>query len=92
MRYFFNVVDLVVNGRWDYTDEGILDRTHLRFFTRSSMARLFADAGYEVESIVGINPTGSLKFKIVNVMTLGRWADMQYLQFACRARAVKDEA
>ena len=37
VRYFFNVVDLAVHGRWDYTDEGILDRTHLRFFTRASM-------------------------------------------------------
>jgi len=87
VRHFFNVVDLVVHGRWDYTDEGILDRTHLRFFTRSSMARLFLEAGYEVERIEGINPTGSLKFKLVNLMTLGRWSDMQYLQFACLVRA-----
>ena len=86
VRYFFNVADLAVHGRWDYTDEGILDRTHLRFFTRSSMVSLFEEAGFIVDRVVGINPTGSAKFKLVNLLTLGRWSDMQYLQFACRAR------
>jgi len=87
VRYFFNVVDLAVHGRWDYTEEGILDRTHLRFFTRSSMIRLLTECGFEVETAVGINPTGSLKFRLVNLLTLGRWSDMKYLQFACLARA-----
>jgi len=38
------VVDLARN-RWEYTDEGILDRTHLRFFTRQTFARLLEEAG-----------------------------------------------
>ncbi|MBU8871117.1 MAG: class I SAM-dependent methyltransferase [Gemmatimonadales bacterium] len=82
VRYFFNVLDLVLHGRWEYTDEGILDRTHLRFFTRSSIESMFAECGFEIESMTGINPTGSIKFKIVNLLTLGRWQDMKYLQFA----------
>lgn len=86
VRYFFNVVDLAVRGRWDYTDEGILDRTHLRFFTRASMVRMFLEAGYRVDQTVGINPTGSAKFKLVNLLTLGRWSDMRFLQFAIVAR------
>ena len=86
VRYFFNVVDLAVHGRWDYTEEGILDRTHMRFFTRSSMMRLLTECGFEVAAAVGINPTGSLKFQLVNLLTLGRWSDMKYLQFACLAR------
>ncbi|MFQ5898513.1 MAG: class I SAM-dependent methyltransferase [Candidatus Methylomirabilia bacterium] len=32
-------------GRFEYTDRGILDRTHLRFFTGRSLRRLIADAG-----------------------------------------------
>jgi len=34
VRFFGNVVNLVVKGSWEYTDEGILDRTHFRFFIR----------------------------------------------------------
>lgn len=86
VRYFFNVVDLVVHGRWDYVDEGILDRTHLRFFTRDSLRRLLVDEGFDVMTLQGINPTGSLKFTAVNLATLGFWADMRWLQYAVVAR------
>lgn len=37
---------LFFGGRFDYTDRGILDRTHLRFFTRESGAELHRAAGY----------------------------------------------
>lgn len=40
-------------GRWDYKDYGILDRTHLRFFTRGSMVALAEGAGLRVLRIDG---------------------------------------
>ncbi len=85
VRSFGNVWDLVVRGSWSYADEGILDRTHLRFYTRASMADLFAAGGYRLLRQEGINPTGSWRFRVVNALTLGRWQDMRYLQFACVA-------
>ncbi len=85
VRFFPHLWELVVKGRWDYTDEGILDRSHLRFFTRRSLAPLFGGGGYRLERVVGIHPTRSWKFRLVNLLTLGRWAEMQYLQFACVA-------
>lgn len=36
-------------GRFDYLDRGILDHTHLRFFTERSLRALVADAGLRVE-------------------------------------------
>ena len=35
-------------GRFDYVDRGILDRTHLRFFTRRTLEALVAGAGLEI--------------------------------------------
>jgi 2-polyprenyl-3-methyl-5-hydroxy-6-metoxy-1,4-benzoquinol methylase len=35
-------------GRFDYADRGILDRTHLRFFTERSLRALLAEAGLRV--------------------------------------------
>lgn len=46
-----SVVRPLLRGRFDYVDAGILDRTHLRFFTRSSVMGLFADCGLKVESL-----------------------------------------
>lgn len=46
---------LLRHGTWTYTERGILDRTHLRFFTRRSMCDFFADNGWSVESVTGIN-------------------------------------
>ena len=37
-------------GRFDYADSGILDRTHLRFFTRATLIDLHQDNGYVVRS------------------------------------------
>ena len=36
-------------GRWPYADRGILDRTHLRFFTGASGAALVTEAGVRIE-------------------------------------------
>ncbi|MBO9998540.1 MAG: methyltransferase domain-containing protein [Cyanobacteria bacterium SID2] len=35
-------------GQWEYKDEGLLDRTHLRFFTLETMKAMFEDAGLQV--------------------------------------------
>jgi hypothetical protein len=35
-------------GRFDYQQRGILDRTHLRFFTRKTFRQLLDDVGLEV--------------------------------------------
>jgi 2-polyprenyl-3-methyl-5-hydroxy-6-metoxy-1,4-benzoquinol methylase len=40
---------LLLLGRFDYIDRGILDNTHLRFFTERSLRELIADAGLWVE-------------------------------------------
>ncbi|HZY32046.1 MAG TPA: class I SAM-dependent methyltransferase [Candidatus Methylomirabilis sp.] len=35
-------------GRFEYSEEGIMDRTHLRFFTKRSAEAMILKAGYEV--------------------------------------------
>jgi len=38
-------------GKFEYKDIGILDRTHLRFFTLDTILRLFADAGFAIVDV-----------------------------------------
>ncbi|MBW7453473.1 methyltransferase domain-containing protein, partial [Paenibacillus sepulcri] len=42
----YSVIRDLLKGQWNYTDRGLLDVTNLRFFTRSSIERLFAGTGY----------------------------------------------
>lgn len=39
----------LLSGRFEYADTGILDRTHLHFYTRRSAARMIAEAGFHIE-------------------------------------------
>ena len=40
----------LLQGKFDYHDSGILDRTHIRFFTQKTARELVRDAGYRIVS------------------------------------------
>ncbi len=42
---------MLAEGRWDYSDLGILDETHLRFFTRESLIYMFSNCSYALKDI-----------------------------------------
>jgi 2-polyprenyl-3-methyl-5-hydroxy-6-metoxy-1,4-benzoquinol methylase len=93
VRYFYNVINLAIYGEWNYTDKGILDRTHLRFFTYRSILETFERLGYEIETIEGVNPIKNLclpgKLRYLNGLLplfANRIEDMRYLQFAVVAK------
>lgn len=44
----------ILHGRFEYKDAGILDSTHLRFFTRMEIIRMFHSRGYEIIDMFGI--------------------------------------
>ncbi len=50
-----------LQGRWDLTDTGLLDRTHIRFFNRERMLDLLEAAGVVLEELRGTiaDPLGS---------------------------------
>ncbi len=53
-----------MEGDFAYREEGLLDRTHLRFFTRRSIARLMAESGYDVQELQTIdNPLDRSEFR-----------------------------
>jgi len=49
VRHESVLLPLLVNGTFTYEDAGILDRTHLRFFTLSSMVDMLRNAGFAAQ-------------------------------------------
>ena len=49
----WSVLKALMEGRWDYTDGGIMDHTHLRFFTLDSGLDLFTRAGWQPVDVRG---------------------------------------
>lgn len=82
---FFPVMyDLIKNGDWKYSDSGVLDNTHVKFYTRKSIIRLFEENGYAVLSTDGINLKIHEKFrlyKLLNFFLFNRLKDWKYMQF-----------
>ncbi len=82
-------------GRFDYTERGILDRTHLRFFTRRTAVNLLQSAGFEVTRIqAGVPvpfltwpPLSKLAYLVGNV-----WPSLAAYTFIITARIASPSA
>src|SRR5689334_14033058 len=61
---------LLFLGRFDYSDAGILDRTHLHFYYRDSAVRLIRGAGLEVDILLRGGFDGP-KTRMLDRLTLG---------------------
>jgi len=47
----YSVARAVLAGKWHYQPEGVLDRTHLRFFSRDTAISLVAEAGFRIRAV-----------------------------------------
>lgn len=54
VRHFRILVALGLRNRWDYTDEGVCDRTHVHFFTSNTIVELVEQCGLRVEFACGL--------------------------------------
>lgn len=95
IRSFPTVWQLIFHARWEYQDAGVLDKTHLRFFTKSSIVDMFEREGFVLESVSGINAFEGIPnvrrllwrlYRLANALSIGKFHDMRFLQFAVVAR------
>lgn len=55
IRYWETFLQVGIRGRWPIRDEGIFDRTHLRWFTRADAVELLEQAGIDVVAVVPVH-------------------------------------
>jgi 2-polyprenyl-3-methyl-5-hydroxy-6-metoxy-1,4-benzoquinol methylase len=51
VRHYQVVLPLLFKGQFRYRDHGIMDRTHLHFFTKNSLAETLAECGWKIQAI-----------------------------------------
>lgn len=73
-------------GRFEYADRGILDRTHVRFFTERSLRALLSEAGLR---LVHLEPTPAPLPQVVPPRFHGAWLDALHAASAAAARAFR---
>lgn len=87
VRHISNLINLIFKKDWKYTEDGILDKTHLRFFTKKSLIRTIQENGFHLDAISGLNrykfwrsPIKLIKGLLI--LILG--PDIQYVQYGIR--------
>ncbi len=90
-RHFTCVLPLLLKGEFVYQERGILDKTHLRFFTRKSGMRLLREAGLSIEKVKRTSLDRSLNSGKLNAITLGLFSEFLTSQFIYLAHATPDQ-
>lgn len=80
-----STLKMLLDGRWDTTDDGRMDRTHLRWFTPRTYRELFEQSGFEVLSLEPLREPGRAA-RLFNAVTGGRMAHLFISQMVVTAR------
>ena len=87
VRHYSVVLPLLFKGRWDYEDAGLLDRTHLRFFTRDSALGLLSHPQLASVRDKDAKPDWRSRKGVFNILTGGVFRDLftyQYYLAVCK--------
>lgn len=67
VRFFRTFSKVLFSKDWKYEDHGVMDKTHLRFFTGKSIKRMYNELGYTILQHEGINVTKSIRPILFNI-------------------------
>jgi 2-polyprenyl-3-methyl-5-hydroxy-6-metoxy-1,4-benzoquinol methylase len=81
----WSVIRGLIRGRFDYDDKGVMDRTHLRWFTPQTYGDLFRSAELEVLEVRPVTELRS-RARLFDRLTGGRFQHILYTQIMVVAR------
>ena len=83
VRHLTVLLPLVINGRFDYTNTGILDHTHYKLYTRDSIIKTLRVNGFAIKSAK--MDFGGDKSRTANKLSLGLFEE--FLAYAVNISA-----
>lgn len=81
----WRVIAELLQGRFELADQGVFDRTHMRWFTPQTFAAMFEKAGFAIEHVGPITPFAR-RTKAISRLTGGRLDHLFMTQIAIRGR------
>lgn len=87
----------LLRGHWRYTERGVMDKTHLRFFTLKTIQDMLAQAGFAIETIsrnYRLRDKDRRYNRLARLLAKGPWGHLltyQYLIVARRAIPLKNQ-
>jgi 2-polyprenyl-3-methyl-5-hydroxy-6-metoxy-1,4-benzoquinol methylase len=79
------LANLILHDEWKYAQDGVLDVTHLRFFTRKNALRMFTENGYLVDAV---HPYfNGRRYSIPHQITFGAFTGFLAERWLIRAKA-----
>lgn len=88
VRHLQVVLPLLLQGRWRYANDGLLDRTHLRFFTRESALALLSQEGLQVQRWLRRQHRWPSLTGWLDLLSLGMMKDLLAINYLIAARRV----
>ena len=81
-RYYEMFLKVFVKGSFEYTDHGLFDKTHLRFFCKKNLKKMVTDNGLVIQSIM---PSfvfhKKSKYFLLNKLSLGIFEEFLAMQY-----------
>ena len=82
IRYYGAMVEIFGKGNFQYTEHGLFDKTHLRFFCKKDMVRLLSTANMKVTDVYPIfDLLPDSKIRSLNKLTFGFFEEFLSMQF-----------
>jgi SAM-dependent methyltransferase len=84
IRHFRILINLILYDKFEYVDAGILDKSHLRFFTKREIKRMFEKENLEI-TYIEPNPCQLIKdiddkfFKVFRLLPGNSYFTVQYI-------------
>lgn len=77
---YITAVLKILRDKFEYDEFGVLDSTHLRFFTLHTIRKMFDELGFQIRKI-NENRNRGPKMTVFNILTLGRLKKFSVVQY-----------
>jgi 2-polyprenyl-3-methyl-5-hydroxy-6-metoxy-1,4-benzoquinol methylase len=81
IQHYSISIPLLFAGKWSYQESGIMDKTHLRFFSRQTAQGLINSANLRLLSLQPAFLSLGGKVKIINSLTFGLFSNLLTYQY-----------